>query len=105
MSGNAMLGGVVRIPVQPGKEKEFENVFMAMRANVLAREPGCNMYDLYKARSGDGDATVTYFVMEQWADQAALDTHRNEPHMKTGLPKLAALILGAPDIQFFDLIS
>lgn len=105
MSGNAIVGGIVRIPVQPGKEKDFEEVFMAMRTHVLAREPGCNMYDLYKARSQDGETAATYVVMEQWADQAALDKHREEPHMKAGLPKLAPLVAGTPDSQFFNFIS
>jgi len=99
------LGGVVRIPVQAGKEKEFEDVFLAMRAGVHAHEPGCKMYDLFRNRKADEAGNTQFVVLERWADQAALDSHREQPHMKEGLPKLAGLVAGAPDSQFFDIVK
>jgi len=99
------LGGVVRIPVLAGKEEEFQQVFLVMRAGVLAHEPGCRMYDLYRNRAVDASGNAQFVVMEQWADQAALDNHREQPHMKEGLPKLASLVAGAPDSQFFDIVK
>lgn len=99
------LGGVVRIPVLAGKEDEFKTVFLAMRADVLAKEPGCNMYDLYCNRNADEQGNPQFVVMEQWANEAALAEHREQTHMKEGLPKLASLVAGAPDSQFFDIVE
>ena len=105
MALDGTLGGVVRIPVLAGKEKEFEEIFLAMRAGVHAHEPGCRMYDLYCNRKADAAGNTQFVVMEQWADQRALDSHREQPHMKDGLSKLASLVAGAPDSQFFDIVK
>lgn len=36
------IGVIATIPVQEGKNEEFEAVFMALAAQVVANEPGCS---------------------------------------------------------------
>lgn len=95
------LGGIVRLTVRQGEEAAFEEAFLALRTEVLAREPGCLMYDLYRARTGAQD----YVILERWADEAALAHHRAAPHMKDGLARLAPLVASSPGGVFYDQIA
>ena len=45
------IGVIATIPVQEGKNDEFEAVFMELAAQVLANEPGCKFYALSTAVS------------------------------------------------------
>jgi quinol monooxygenase YgiN len=45
---------------------------------VRANEPGCKLYHANRS-TDNGDVFLLY---EQYADQAALDAHRNTPHFK-----------------------
>jgi hypothetical protein len=38
------IGVIATIPVQEGKNAEFEAAFMELAAQVLANEPGCRFY-------------------------------------------------------------
>ena len=39
------IGVIATIPVQEGKNDEFEAVFMELASQVLANEPGCILSD------------------------------------------------------------
>ncbi len=45
------IGVIATIPVQAGKNEEFEAVFMELAAQVLANEPGCSFYSLNRSKS------------------------------------------------------
>jgi autoinducer 2-degrading protein len=45
----------------------------------LEREPGCLRFDVYREKT---DATL-FFLSEVYADQAALDAHRQTEHFLT----------------------
>ena len=65
------IGVIATIPVQEGKNDEFEAVFMELAAQVLANEPGCKFYALNRSKS---DPQV-YKVLESYENQAALEAH------------------------------
>ena len=92
-----MLGVTAKLPVQPGKEAEFEAVFAELAAQVLAQEDGCHQYELFRE-----PGTATYVVFERYADQAALDAHGKTAHFLAAGPKLAAVLAGAPVVEVFE---
>ena len=92
------VGVIASIPVQEGKNKEFEVVFLELAAQVLANEPGCRFYSLNQSKS---DPQV-YKVLESYVDQAALEAHGQTDYFKAANAKLAALVGGRPDIEYLD---
>jgi quinol monooxygenase YgiN len=88
-----MLGVVATIKVKPGMEKEFEAVAKELVAKVNANEPGCKLYALHT-----GDAPNTYYFMERYVDQAAVEAHRATEHFKTLGRKMGEFMDGRPEI-------
>ncbi|MEH6519021.1 MAG: putative quinol monooxygenase [Halioglobus sp.] len=84
--------------VKAEKASEFEETFKELMAIVGDQEPGNNYYDLYRSR----DEENTYFVMEQYVDQAALDLHGKSDEFKVVAAKLAGCLAGAPSIKLCD---
>ena len=89
-----MLGIVATIKVKPGAEKEFEAVAKELVAKVNANEPGCKLYALHTV---DG-APSTYVFMERYADQAAVDAHRQTEYFKALGRKMGDYMEGRPEI-------
>ncbi len=94
-----MVAVIAVIRVKPGREAEFEQVFAEMTANVKANEPGNQMYQLTRSRA----EPQTYKVMEVYADDAALETHRTSDHYKQGGQRLRELVEGRPEVEILDL--
>jgi len=96
-----MIGVVVTLEVQDGKQAEFETVFKDLMAQVKANEPGCLWYQLFKSKK----SATTYTVMEQYASQDALDTHGKTDYFLAAQPKLGACLGGAPTIEMLDIVE
>ncbi|MEQ8746879.1 putative quinol monooxygenase [Pyruvatibacter sp.] len=94
----AAVGIVATLIIQAGKEAEFEAVFKDLRAQVLANEKGCEMYDVYRSKA---DAS-TYVIMERYQDADALKAHGESAHFKAAGPKLGAVLGGAPVLDYLD---
>lgn len=92
------IGVIATIPVQEGKNEEFEAVFKDLAAQVLANEPGCSFYALNRSKSDP----QTYKVLESYVDQAALEAHGATDYFKAANVKLGALVGGRPDIEYLD---
>lgn len=95
------VGIVAKLTIQEGKNEEFESVFKEMTAEVKATEPGNNYYDLHKSRASD----TTYYVLEQYVDQAALDAHGKSDRFREISAKLGGCMAGRPDIQIMDAVE
>lgn len=95
-----MIGVIATLTLQPGKQAEFEAVFANLAAQVRADEPGNIFYVLCRSRESD----LTYKVLEQYRDQAALDAHRASPHYRAAGPLLAGILAGAPVVEIFDAV-
>ena len=88
-----MLGTIATIKVKPGMEKEFEQVAKELVAKVNANEPGCKLYALHV-----GDAPHTYYFMERYVDQAAVEAHRATDHFKTLGRKMGEFMDGRAEV-------
>ncbi len=94
------IGLLATIKVQPGKGADFEKAFGELQAAVRANEKGCLQYDLFRSQEAD-----TYFVYEQYADDAAVAAHRGAEHAKAPGAKVGATLAGRPDVKVLTKVS
>ena len=94
------IGIVARLKIQEGKEQEFESIFNEMATVVTDQEPGNIFYALHRSRE---DAS-TYVVLEQYADQAALDVHGKSDEFTAAAAKLGGCLAGRPEIEMLDAV-
>lgn len=94
------IGVTAKLQVQAGKNKEFEAVFKQLVAAVQASEEGCLLYALHQSR----EDAQTYVVLEQYADEAALQAHGKTDHYRKFGKEMAAFMAGAPVIELMDSI-
>lgn len=92
-----MIGVTARLPVQAGKEVEFEAVFGALAEQVNAHEADCHLYELFRT-PGKPD----YIVLERYADRAALEAHGKTDYFLAAQPALGALLAGKPTVEVFE---
>jgi quinol monooxygenase YgiN len=92
------IGVIATIPVQEGKNEDFEAVFNELAAQVLANEPGCRFYALNRSKSNP----QIYKVLESYDDQAALEAHGKTEYFRAANGKLAGMVSGAPEIEYLD---
>jgi|GraSoiStandDraft_4_1057263.scaffolds.fasta_scaffold567577_2 quinol monooxygenase YgiN len=94
------IGLIVRLKTNPGKGPDFEAAFAVQAKGVRADEPGNKLYQLVKSRT-EPDA---YVVMELYDDEAALQAHREAPHMAANRPRMAGLVAPGTSIEIFDAV-
>lgn len=92
------IGLIATLKIQSGKNADFEAAFADLAKLVKAEEPGNLQYELFRSKA-DAD---TYAVYEQYADQAALETHAKTDAAKAGMAKMGSFLAGRPVIQLFD---
>lgn len=96
-----MIGVVATLEIQDGKQAEFETVAKDLMARVKANEPGCTLYQLFKAKGSE----TSYIFMEQYASKEALESHGKTPYFLAAGPKLGPCLAGAPKIEMFDIVE
>lgn len=79
---------VVELDMKPGQRDAYLARARQHRENVLKNEPGCHRFDLI-VPAEDPDKM---FLIEVYADQAALDHHLNTPYMKAYLDDTGPMI-------------
>ena len=89
-----MIGIIVHLEIQDGKQAEFEAAATNLVAQVKANEPGVIIYDLCKK---DGSETDYYF-MEQYANEDALTAHGKTEYFLAAQPKLGACLACRPTL-------
>ncbi|HJW41706.1 MAG TPA: putative quinol monooxygenase [Rhizomicrobium sp.] len=94
------IGILATIKIKEGTNAAFEAVAKELMAAVRANEPGNKIYQFCKSKA---DAT-TYVVMEVYADQAAVEAHRNSDHFKTVGAKMGPSMAGRPEIQYLETV-
>lgn len=72
-----MISFTVRMRFNAADHDEIAEILRKLTA-ASRQEPGCVTYVPHFV---DGDST-TVVIYEQYADEAALDHHRNSPHFK-----------------------
>ena len=94
------VGVIARLKIQEGKNEEFEGIFKELQAAVAENEPENNFYAIHRSANDP----QTYVVLEQYANQAALDAHGNTDHFKTIGAKMGACMAGAPEIEVMEAV-
>jgi len=94
-----MLALIATMKVQPGKESEFESVFLELAKSVRAKEPGNHLYTLTK------DADGQYVVLELYEDEEALAAHGKSEHFRAAGPKLAPVMAGRPELKRLTVVG
>jgi autoinducer 2-degrading protein len=74
-----MISLTVSLKVAPGHVAEFLDVIKENALRSVTDEPGCHQFDV--SQSADDDHHFTLY--ERYADEAALEAHRNAPHFAT----------------------
>jgi quinol monooxygenase YgiN len=64
-------------------------------------EPGCLYYDLYQRI----DAPDTFFILDGWVDEAAVQSHAAHSHVAEVMKKLGPLLTFGPSITLTTRVS
>ncbi|MCU0881642.1 MAG: antibiotic biosynthesis monooxygenase [Hyphomonadaceae bacterium] len=89
-----MIGICAQFVCAEGKAAEFEAMLGEFVTAVKASEAGTITYQLF----ADSKRPNHYFMLEIYADQAALDAHGKTDHMAALLGRIGPLLGGAPVI-------
>jgi len=92
-----MVGELKMLTVMSGREREFEELFADLRNEIRLHEAGCLLYSLLKSWK----EPCAYIVYEQYADQAALDTHTTSTHGARYFSRIRALLTHI-EVEYFD---
>lgn len=96
-----MLTIVARMKIKSGREKDAEAALLDMMAYVRSAEKGTLRYTLHRA-VGDPTHLLMY---EQYADQAAVDTHGTSERIQHLFATLAPLLDGQPSIEMYEEVA
>jgi quinol monooxygenase YgiN len=88
---------LVRFRAKAGQERAFAQ---EMRSAVPATraEPGNRQYEFYS----DQGAPLNFMLYEEFANEAALQTHRARPEMAAHLAAIKPMLDAAPDATFWS---
>jgi autoinducer 2-degrading protein len=75
MSGNGVQT-IVEFVVKEGRGDDFVALLTQLRDPTRA-EPGCRAYDLLRST----DDPTRFLCVEEWVDEAAIEAHRQSPHV------------------------
>ena len=77
---------IAKNTLKPGTEQDFLALAREMTAKTRA-EAGCISYELVQNQADP----LVYFFIEKYADQNAVQAHRETSHFQTLVPKIAEL--------------
>jgi quinol monooxygenase YgiN len=92
-----MIAVIARINVIPGKEAEWEEIFVGRRAWVLEQEPDCLGYDMYRA-----ETPGEYVVIERFTSRDAFQAHLKG---SVGHEKMIACFAKTPVNEFVEAVD
>lgn len=91
---------IARITARPDTVTALRAVLEALLAPTR-QEFGCHRYRLLQNRNDLTDFTV----IEEWANEAAIDAHMQAAHVQHALAQAAELLAAAPAIQRYTLLA
>jgi quinol monooxygenase YgiN len=92
---------IAKIALHPGARAAFLPVAGADARDSLAQEAGCIAFDILLPENDE--STVVFH--EIYRDRAAFEHHLTQPHFHTFERDAGHLMIGKPDITFFDSYS
>jgi quinol monooxygenase YgiN len=90
---------IARVKAHPGKVDELLSVLSSI-VEPTRKEPGCISYNLFQNNQDPTDIAL----IEEWKNNAALESHFATKHFKDALVKLPNLVAAEPDIQRYHLV-
>jgi quinol monooxygenase YgiN len=93
---------VVRFEPKPGMHDQVEAVLAPMVPATRA-EPGNRRYDLFK--SVDAAGATLFYLIERYADDAAVAAHREAAHYLQYRAAILPLLVQPPQVQLLQAID
>jgi quinol monooxygenase YgiN len=94
------IGVTAKLHIIEGKNKEFEAVVKQLASAVIDNEKGCLLYAFHQSR----DDAQTYIILEQYANELALQEHTKTEHYLRLGSALAQFLAASPQIELMDTI-
>jgi quinol monooxygenase YgiN len=94
------IGVVATIKVQEGKNVAFEEEFMKLADQVMAKEAGVIFYVLHRSKAD----LQTYKVLEQYNSEADLALHGKTEYFAAANKVLATMLAAAPHVEVLDTV-
>lgn len=91
---------IAKVKARPSKVNELLSVLTSL-VEPTRKEPGCISYKLLQNNEDPTD----FALIEEWQNNAALQSHFATKHFKDGLVELPNLVAAEPDIQRYHLVS
>ena len=91
---------IMRLAAKPDKVAELRAVLAAVVAPTR-KEPGCRGYQVLQNDADPSDFTL----VEDWANEAALDAHLAAPHTQEAFAKGVPLLAQEPDMRRYAVIA
>lgn len=99
MSGSASGYVIlVRLRAKAGQERQFAKQMLSA-VPMTRSEPGNRQFEFYT----DQDDPLNFMLYEEFADEAALQTHRERPEVAANLAAIKPMLDGAPDASLWNL--
>ena len=91
---------VATFEARPSKEAELKKALTGL-VTPTRQEAGCINYDLHASPVDP----AKFLFYENWTGKAALDAHRQSPHIQKLLPLVAELCVAFPEINIWEKIG
>lgn len=79
---------IVSIKLKPGTAEEFKPHILANAEAAVRDEPDCHLFHVVQTQ----DDPDRFFFYEVYTDEAALETHRQQPHYKRFIDSAGDLV-------------
>jgi quinol monooxygenase YgiN len=89
----------VRFSPKPGQAARVQTILQGMVV-ATRQEPGCRRYDLFRAPGADSNGA--FFLVENYADEAAIQAHRDTAHYKEYRANIMELLERPPEVQILE---
>jgi quinol monooxygenase YgiN len=88
---------IAMLEARPERQSELEAALRVLLAHSR-QEPGVRRYDLYR----DSTRPATFHVLEAYADEAALEAHRESAHFLSFVEQAGGWLMAAPVVVVLD---
>jgi quinol monooxygenase YgiN len=93
----------VRFFPRAGEGPRVEQILRAM-VPATRSEPGCLRYDLFRVASASPSEPV-FCLIEKYADQGAVQAHRETDHYRTYRASVVPLLASAIDVTILEALE
>lgn len=93
-----MTSVLIRVKVQSGRERDFEDLIAKLVRDVHANEPDPKVYE-FRRLQGE---PRTYVLFQSFADETAYDRYANSTYHLEASPKGQAMLDGEPIVEYLE---